>query len=438
MRAALIGSGGREHALATKIAECRMIEKLFILPGNPGTKKNGVNVQINPDDQNAIIGFCLEQKIDLVVIGPEKPLIDGLADKLHNNGIKVFGPSQQAARIEGEKSFAKQLMKEYKIPTAEFILFSKNNYDEAITYLQSIKYPVVVKADGIAAGKGVTIAETLADAQEAVDDCFINSSFGSAGDKIVIEEFMKGQEASIFAITDGTDFVLLPAAQDYKRIFDGDKGKNTGGMGAYAPTPFVNENDLKKIADEIVEPVLKAMKEKGMPFVGCLYCGLMITNDGPKVVEFNCRFGDPETQVVLPLLDGDFCELLYSAACGMLKKDSVKYNGGASVCVVLASGGYPDKFKKGFVINGLKNVFQNVNVYHAGTKEADGEIITNGGRVLNITSFTEKNDLIEAKRTAYEAISKINFTGIHYRKDIADKAIIVIEHDDADLTDQHG
>ncbi len=422
MKIVLIGSGGREHALAVKIAECNATEKLYVIPGNSGTKQVGENVQINQDDHDLIIKFCMEQKIDLVVIGPEKPLIDGLADKLRNEGIKVFGPSKSAARIEGEKSFAKKLMKESKIPTAAFEVFDKDNYDAAIKYLHKINYPTVIKADGIAAGKGVMIAEVFDDAKEALRECFINCSFGSAGDKIVIEEFMTGQEASIFAITDGIDFILLPAAQDHKRIFDNDKGKNTGGMGAYAPTPFVNDTDLKIVAKEIIGPTLNALREKGMPFVGCLYCGLMMTSAGPKVVEFNCRFGDPETQVILPLLDGNFVELLYSAASGKINKDAIKYNGGASVCVVAASGGYPDKFEKGFVINGLENVFPNANVYHAGTKELDGKILTNGGRVLSITSFTEKKNVIEAKRIAYEALSKINFEGMHYRKDISDKA----------------
>lgn len=428
MKIVLIGSGGREHALAERISESELTEELFIIPGNPGTKKIGINILINFDEHDRVTEFCLEHKIDLVVIGPEKPLADGLEDQLRGRGIKVFGPSKQASRIEGEKSFAKNLMKEYKIPTASFDIFDKVNYENAITYLQRVSYPVVIKADGIAAGKGVIVAETFDDAKEAVKECLINSSFGTAGDKVVIEEFLTGQEASIFAITDGADFILLPAAQDHKRIYDDDKGKNTGGMGAYAPTPFVNEMDLEIISEEIIKPTLRAMREKGMPFIGCLYCGLMITEDGPMVVEFNCRFGDPETQVVLPLLKGDLVELLHSAAIKKLNRDAVKYNGGASVCVVAASGGYPDIFSKGFEIHGLNDLPRNVKVFHAGTKELDGKILTNGGRVLNVTSFTERNDLKEAKRIAYEALSKINFDGMRYRKDIADKAINGIAH----------
>ncbi len=422
MKIALIGSGGREHALAAKISEGKSCSKLYILPGNPGTKQVGENISIVQDDHNAILNFCTEHKIDLVIIGPEKPLIDGLTDKLIKNGIKVFGPTLQAARIEGEKSFAKNLMKEYNIPTAAFEVFNKENYDYAINYLHKVDYPIVIKADGIAAGKGVIIVECFDDAKEALKECFVNSSFGSSGDKVVIEEFMSGQEASIFAITDGFDYVLLPAAQDHKRIFDDDKGKNTGGMGAYAPTSFVNEKNIEVIAKEIIEPTLKAMNEKGSSYVGCLYCGLMLTSQGPKVVEFNCRFGDPETQVVLPLLEGNFVELLYSAACGKINKGSVRYNGGTSVCVVAASKGYPDKFEKGFEIHGLEQIPQKIKVYHAGTKEVNGKIMTNGGRVLNVTSFIEKNDLIEARRIAYDAITKIHFDGMYYRKDISDKA----------------
>jgi phosphoribosylamine--glycine ligase len=425
MRVVILGSGGREHALAFKIAESQKLEKLYILPGNPGTKNLGCNIAININDQDNIISFCVENKIDLVVVGPEKPLVEGLTDKLVKLGIKVFGPSKEAARIEGEKSFAKELMKKNNIPTADFEVFNKNEYEKALSYLEKITYPIVLKADGIAAGKGVIIAENFEDAKETVTDILEKSVFGSAGDKLVIEEFMTGQEASVFAITDGTDFVVLPAAQDHKRIFDGDKGKNTGGMGAYAPTPFVNKEDLEEIIKLVIKPTLKGMKENESPFIGCLYCGLMMTKSGPKVVEFNCRFGDPETQVVLPLLKGDFLELLYSAACGKINKDSVMYNGGSSVSVVAASGGYPDKYDKGKEIFGLEkfNNSKNVIVFHAGTKEIEGKIVTDGGRVLNITSICEENDLSKAKSIAYDAIPYINFDGIQYRKDISDKAI---------------
>ena len=425
MRVALIGSGGREHALALKIAESPSLEKLFVIPGNPGTKNIAKNVSIDSSNHQAVVDFCSEKKVDLVVIGPEKPLTEGLADSLRDAGFVVFGPSKNAARIEGEKSFAKLLMQKNKIPTAEFKVFLKEDYDEAITYLHATKYPVVIKADGIAAGKGVIIADTFEDAKEALKECFINCSFGSAGDKVVIEEFMTGQEASIFAITDGTDFVLLPAAQDHKRIHDGDLGKNTGGMGAYAPTPFVGEEELKIVSEHIIKPTLEAMKSIGSEFIGCLYCGIMLTDQGPKVVEFNCRFGDPETQVVLPLLKGDFLQLLYSASTGKINKDAVKISEGTSICVVIASRNYPDSSEKGIEIHGLDNFpHGDSHVTHAGTKEVNGKIVTDGGRVLGLVTSIEKNDLRLCKEKAYEAISKIKFDGMQYRKDISDKGIL--------------
>lgn len=425
MKVAIIGGGGREHSLALKISESKLLTKLFVLPGNPGTKKIAENVHIKTEDYDSILKFCIEHNIDLVIIGPEKPLTSGLADLLIERGIKVFGPTSKAARIEGEKSFAKKLMQEYNVPTANFKVFSKENYDDAITYLKTVSYPIVIKADGIASGKGVIIPETYEDAKEAVRECFVNFSFGKEGEKIVIEEFMKGQEASVFAITDGDDFILLPAAQDHKRIHDGDKGKNTGGMGAYAPTPFVSNIEYEIIAKKIVEPTLKALRDKNAKFIGCLYCGLMMTNEGPKVVEFNCRFGDPETQVVLPLIDGDFLELLYSAAKGKIEKNAIKITRKTSVCVVLASKGYPEKVEKGKEIFGIEEIskMSDVQIIYAGAKESDNKIFTDGGRVLNIVSTIEGNDLKHCKMNCYNAIAKINFDGMQYRTDIADKAL---------------
>lgn len=424
MVVALIGSGGREHAIAYKVSQSPQLEKLYIIPGNPGTKKYGENVNINVDDKESVLNFCKEKNIDLVIVGPEKPLTDGLADVLTTGRIKVFGPKKSAARIEGEKSFTKDLMKKFGIPTAAFEVFTKAEQKKALEYLQSSNYPIVIKADGIAAGKGVIIAETFEEAKSAVELCFVDSAFGSAGDKIVIEEFMTGQEASVFAVTDGKDFVLLPAAQDHKRIWDDDKGKNTGGMGCYAPTPFVDEAMLNDVAKNIIQPTIAALNETGNNYIGCLYCGLMLTSEGPKVVEYNCRFGDPETQVVLPLLNGDVLDLFYSAASGKINKDAVSYNGGASVCVVAASKGYPDSYEKGKVITGIENAeSEEVIVYHAGTKEEDGKILTNGGRVLGVTSILETNDLRKAKETAYNALAKINFEGMQFRKDISDKAL---------------
>lgn len=424
MNVAIIGSGGREHALALAISKSINLDKLFVLPGNPGTSKLGINFSIDINDHLSILNFCKVHQIDLVIVGPEQPLINGLTDILRANQIKVFGPNKNAASLEGEKSFAKSLMKKYSIPTASYETFEKENYADALIYLKKTTYPVVIKADGIAAGKGVIIADNFSVAKQAVDDCFINNVFGKAGEKIVIEEFMTGQEASVFAITDGNEYIILPPAQDHKRIFDGDKGKNTGGMGAYAPTPFVDDKILSSISEKIIKPTLAAMHEIDALYSGCLYCGLMLTNDGPKVVEFNCRFGDPETQVVLPLLDGDILDLFYSVASGKINKSSVWYNGGASICVVLASAGYPDHYEKGKLIEGLSDIVSdNIILYHAGTKEQDGKIFTNGGRVLNVTSVIKENNLLLAKQICYDAISKIKFEGMHYRKDIGDKAI---------------
>ncbi len=423
MKVAVIGSGGREHALSLKISQSPLLEQLFIIPGNPGTKKLGSNILLDLDKNDEIVDFCQKKEIDLVVVGPEKPLINGLANALRSNGIKVFGPDKNAARIEGEKSFAKKLMQDFNIPTASFKTFTKNEYEDALKFLANSTFPTVIKADGIAAGKGVIIAENFEEAKAAIDDCFLHSTLGPAGHKVVIEEFMSGQEASVFAITDGKEFVVLPAAQDHKRIGEGDTGKNTGGMGAYAPTPFVDDKMMKIIVNTIIKPTLEAMNKTGNKYVGCLYCGLMLTQEGPKVVEFNCRFGDPETQAVLPLLQGDFLKLLYTAASGNIDKNAVSYNGGSSVCVVAASAGYPDSYEKGKKIRGLDIDDPQIIVYHAGTKEENGDIFTNGGRVLNVTSFINENNLTKAKQKAYEGLSKIYFDGIYYRKDIADKAL---------------
>lgn len=314
-------------------------------------------------------------------------------------------------------------MNNAQVATAAYKEFYVNHFEETLDYLKGIKYPIVLKADGLAAGKGVIICGDFSEAKEAVKDFFVNKIFGSSGDKIIIEEFLTGEEASVFAITDGEDFVCLSAAQDHKRIGDNDTGKNTGGMGAYAPTPLITEKLQQKIEKEIIAPTLNELKRSGNKFIGCLYAGLIITESGPKVIEFNCRFGDPEAQVVLPLIEGDFLELLFSAANGKIEKNSVKYSGGCSVCIVAASGGYPDKYEKGLLINGLDLTNENIVIYHAGTIEKDGNILTNGGRVLGVTSVINSNDLLTAKKIAYQAIEKISFDGMYYRKDISDKAL---------------
>ena len=423
MRVLLIGSGGREYALALKISKSSLLDKLFIMPGNPGTKQVGENIKINLSYSDKILQFCKDEKIDLVVIGPEQPLVDGLSDYLRSAGFKVFGPSQKAAQIEAHKSFAKHLMKKYKIPTADFIEFNSDEYENAVSYLKKSKYPLVIKADGLAAGKGVLICNNYDEAEESLKEMFVDKVFGTSGEKIVIEEFMEGEEASIFAITDGTDFTCLPSSQDHKRIGDNDTGKNTGGMGAYSPAPVVTNDLLSQIENKIIKPTLAGMKNEGYPFSGCLYAGVMITKEESKVVEFNCRFGDPETQVVLPLLKGDFLKLLYSSANGKLDKNAVHYSEGSAVCVVAASKGYPDSYQKGFEIKGLDINEKIIIIYHAGTDEVDEKIVTSGGRVLGVTAVLNKNDLIEAREKAYEAIRQIHFEGMYYRKDIALRAL---------------
>jgi len=424
MKAALLGSGGREHAIADKIAESKLLTELYIIPGNPGTAGLGKNINIALSDQKSIIEFCISNKIELVIVGPEQPLTEGIADILREKGIPVFGPGKNAAIIEGEKSFSKNLMKKYGIPTAEFEIFRKDEYEKASAYIKGISYPVVIKADGLAAGKGVLICRDYESAVSALDDCFGKSIFGNAGEKIVIEEFMEGEEASIFAVTDGDDYITLPSAQDHKRIYDGDKGKNTGGMGAYSPAPVVTPLLLEEVEKNIIKPTLEALKKEGRKYNGCLYCGIMATSEGAKVVEFNCRFGDPETQAVLPLLEGDLLELFYSAALGKLNKNAVKYSGGASVCVVAASKGYPDSFEKGFEIKGLDSFNSpSIKVFHAGTKFEGDKIVTSGGRALGVTAIIKENDLKACKQNAYEALQNIKFDNIYFRKDIADKGI---------------
>jgi phosphoribosylamine--glycine ligase len=424
MNVLLVGSGGREHALAYKIHQSKSLDALYILPGNPGMKNLGINIDMNLKDINSIIKFCFDKKIELVVIGPEQPLVDGMADFLRENGINVFGPGKKAADIEAKKSFAKSLMVKYHIPTSGYVEFKSSEQKEALQYIKTQKYPLVIKADGLAAGKGVLICNSVSDAENAIKEIFVDKVFGASGDKLIIEEFMEGEEASIFAITDGKDFICLPSAQDHKRIGDNDTGKNTGGMGAYSPASLITKEILAVVEEKIIAPTIKGMENDGRKFIGCLYCGLMITSEGPKVVEFNCRFGDPETQAVLPILEGDFLQLLYSASAGALDKNAVKYSNGSAVCVVAASKGYPDAFNKGFEIYGLNEVENDIVVFQAGTKEADGKVVTNGGRVLGVTAITKEMDLKLAKQKAYAALEKIHYNGIYFRKDIADRAIL--------------
>jgi len=422
MNVVIIGSGGREHALALKLKESSELNNLYIIPGNPGTRFLGQNININPSDQIKIVEFCNEKRIDLVVIGPEQPLVEGLANILRENQINVFGPNKEAAQIESSKYFAKRVMKEAGVPTAKYISFTSNMLEPAKEFIRSKKYPSVIKADGLAAGKGVFVCNDSKEAEAALNLILLDKAFGDSGEKVLIEEYLIGQEVSIFAISDGREFVCLPASQDHKRIGDDDTGKNTGGMGAYAPAPIVTAKLFEEIKNRIIYPVISTLAKRNSNFIGCLYAGLIITDEGPKVIEFNCRFGDPETQVVLPVIKGDFLHLLHSASIGKIDKAAVDYNGGSSVCVVAASEGYPDSYKKGFEIIGLDELPADIIVYHAGTKEDNGKIFTEGGRVLGVTSVIPDFNLMLAKDKAYKALEKIKFENIYYRKDIADKA----------------
>ncbi|MES2767249.1 MAG: phosphoribosylamine--glycine ligase [Bacteroidota bacterium] len=427
MNVLLIGGGGREHALAWKISESPVLKKLFCTPGNPGIFEIAEKAEIDLNGVE-IVEFCREHKISLVVIGPDKEIADGLADTLCNARIPVFGPSRKAARLEWSKGFAKEFMDRHNIPTAGYARFKSNETELAWRYLAAQDFPVVIKADGLAAGKGVTVAYDNDTAFGALDEIF-NGKFGAAGAEVVIEDFLKGEEASVFAICDGRRFVTLAPAQDHKRAFDNDEGKNTGGMGSYAPAAIVTPDVLKKVEERIIAPVLKGMADEGATFVGCLFVGLMIDNGEPSVVEFNARFGDPETQSVLTVFKGDFLRLLHSAAMKNIDSYWIKEVADGVACtVVLASKGYPDAFEKGFPITGLENAqSENVRIFHAGTTLKEDKLVTNGGRVLGVTAKSET--LEDAIATAYKAVNKVCFDNIFYRKDIGKKGLAIVQNE---------
>ncbi len=429
MNVLVIGSGGREHALVWKLRQSQSVKNLYCASGNPGIEQLAECVSIMPAEKQKLLTFALGNHIDLVVVGPEQPLAAGIVDLFRENNVAIFGPTQAAARLESSKVWAKQFMVRHSIPTALHGSFRRDQQAEAARYAASLSLPLVVKADGLAAGKGVVICLTSDDVRVALDTMFQEHAFGSAGDAIVIEEFLDGIEASVFAVTDGKRFAILAPAQDHKRVFDDDKGKNTGGMGAFAPTPIVTPGVLSSVESKIIEPTLAGMTHEGCPFTGCLYVGLMLTKDGPKVIEFNCRFGDPETQVVLPLYEGDLFELLYSSATGRVTdtKADVQAVRGSSVCVVLASRGYPDSFSAGYEISGLAEAgsMPGVTVFHAGTKPEQGSIVTAGGRVLGVTATVSEGSLENAIEKVYEAVQLISFQGMHYRHDIGRKTIEV-------------
>ncbi len=417
MNILVIGSGGREHALFWKLSESPQTERIYAIPGNPGM---GEMTDIAVTDNAAILQFAKEKDIGLVVVGPEVPLMNGLVDDLEAAGIPAFGPRANAAEIEGSKSFAKDLMKKYGIPTARYEVFAEA--EAARAYIRSEGTPIVVKADGLAAGKGVVVAMTEQEALDAVDAIMENNSFGDAGARVVIEEFMEGEEASLLAFTDGTVIRPMISAQDHKRAFDGDKGPNTGGMGTYAPAPVMTPELTERAVEEILKPTISAMEKEGRAYRGCLYLGLMITADGPKVVEFNARFGDPETQVVLPLLDGDLVQIMHACADGTLADVPIRWKDGAAVCVVLAAGGYPASYEKGNEIYGIGNAEKlGALVFHAGTAKKNGKIVTNGGRVLGVVGMGK--DIASAVQSAYDAVDQISFKGEYHRKDIAHRAL---------------
>jgi len=421
MKVLVVGGGGREHALAWKIRQSPRVKQIFCAPGNPGTHGIAENVDIPADDIEALLNFALEKKIDLTVVGPEQPLVMGICDRFREKGLRIFGPSAAAAQIEGSKAFCKDLMKKYGVPTAEYQIL-KSPDDEA-SLLATAKGPIVVKASGLAAGKGVLICRDSAEARRAVNSIMVDKAFGDSGDQVVVEEFLEGQEISILAFTDGKTVIPLESAQDHKAAYDGDKGPNTGGMGAYSPAPALTPRLLKKVTDEILLPIVQAMERENCFYQGILYAGLMLTKDGVKVLEFNARFGDPETQPLLMRLQSDIVPLFEACIDGDLAGHSTIWSGQASVCLVMASEGYPGAYPKGLPITGLEEAarMDGVMVFHSGTKRSNGNIVTNGGRVLGVTAMAD--DVKSAIALAYKAVDKISWPGARYRKDIGNRAV---------------
>lgn len=421
----VVGSGGREHALVWKLAQSLRVNKIYCAPGNPGIGQIAQCVDIKADDVAGLVEFVEDHKIDLTIVGPEVPLLAGLVDALQAKGHKAFGPSRAAAELEGSKAFAKHIMKKYRIPTGDYEVFAE--LAGALAYIEEKGAPIVVKADGLAAGKGVVVAMDKEAAIAAVKSIMGEKIFGAAGNQVVLEEYLEGEEASLLAFSDGTHVVPMIAAQDHKRVFDNDEGPNTGGMGTYAPAPVVTEAMRQRVVEEVLLPAVRAMAAEGRPYKGVLYAGLMITPEGPKVIEFNVRFGDPETQVILPLLATDLVDICEAVVDGTLAQQVITWHEGAAVCVVAASGGYPGSFAKGKEINGLRaaDSLPGVITFHAGTAAAEGKLVTAGGRVLGVTA--RGNSIAAAIDLAYEGIKKVQFDGMHYRKDIGQRALKRLE-----------
>jgi phosphoribosylamine--glycine ligase len=414
----VIGSGGREHALCWRLKQSASVEQVFCAPGNGGIAEDATCVALKNSDE--IIRFCKEQAIDLVVIGPEQPLVEGLADTLTAAGIATFGPSKLAAQLEGSKGFTKSLCRKYNIPTADYGYFT--DADAAKDFLKGKSYPIVVKADGLAAGKGVIIAQSEQEATAAAVDMF-SGSFGESGKSVVIEEFMEGEEVSFFALSDGNTAIEFGYAQDHKRAYDGDSGPNTGGMGTYAPTPVMNAALSKTVMETIIHPTVSAMKKEGAPFKGVLFAGLMLTKQGPKLLEYNARFGDPETQVLMARFTGDLYQTLLAVATGTLEKAKISFHEEAAVCVVMAAKGYPGAYERGSVIRGLEKAgaLQDVKIFHAGTEKRGGDIVATGGRVLGVTALGDTT--AQAQEKAYKAVDTIDWPQGFCRRDIAWRAL---------------
>ncbi len=419
MKILVVGGGGREHAVVWKIAQSPAVEKIYCAPGNGGIAELAECVPIGATDIEGIVRFAKEKEIDLVMVAPDDPLVMGMVDALENEGIRAFGPRANAAALEGSKVFSKELMKKYHIPTAGYEVFTESA--KAVEYLKKGTFPAVIKAEGLALGKGVIIAQDLEEAEKAVHDMIDQKVFGESGSRIVIEEFLTGPEVSVLAFTDGKTVCPMVSAQDHKRAYDNDEGLNTGGMGTFSPSRLYDEAKAKECMEKIFLPTVRAMQEEGRPFKGVLYFGLMMTADGVKVIEYNCRFGDPETQVVLPRLKTDLVEIMEAVIDERLDQISIEWEDNAAVCVVMASGGYPVKYTSGYEISGLKDVskMEDMTVFHAGTKVQDGKIVTAGGRVLGVTAVAP--DLDQAIIKAYEGVHKIQFKDAHYRKDIGIK-----------------
>ena len=421
MKILVIGSGGREHALVWKINQSPRVSKIYCAPGNAGISQLAQCIDIGPDKITALADFAQDKKIDLTVVGPELSLSMGIVDEFTKRGLKIFGPTKIATEIESSKVFSKYMMKKYNIPTADYCTFT--DYKEAIAYIKKRSFPLVLKADGLAAGKGVFIVHNMEEAETSLDSLMNQKIFGDAGLQVIVEDYLEGEEVSILAFSDGENVVPMVSSQDHKKIYDNDMGPNTGGMGAYSPVPFYDEHAENEVLEEILKPIISGLKKEGREYKGVIYAGLVFTKKGIKVLEFNARFGDPETQVILPGLETDIMEIFMAVIEGQLAKIDIKWNNNPVVCVIAASGGYPAKYQKGKRISGLEKLENENNafVFHAGTKYQDGKIVTSGGRVLGMTAWAE--NINEAKRMAYEGMEKISFEDMYYRKDIAQKAI---------------